>query len=45
MASHLLHEVSLQLPRDAMGIKLITDWPKLLFLEFCFLFPEKFAGM
>lgn len=31
MASRLLPErASFQLPRDVMGIKLITDWPKLL---------------
>lgn len=31
MASRLLPKrASFQLPRDVMGIKLITDWPKLL---------------
>lgn len=46
MASRPLHEkASLQLPRDVVRIKLIKGWPKLLILEFCFLLPEKFAGM
>lgn len=46
MASCPLYEkASLQLPRDAVRIKLVKDWPKLLILEFCFLLPEKLAGM